>query len=156
MNMEVNDEYRQLTERYIRGEGTAEERSNYEELMLSDDSVLTLYMQVLEELDSELPNLPDPEAFADELVAHEQIKPYAHRAAMQNQERPKRWYERAIVHYTIAASITMLFLFTGAFNQLLPGETNGNNSLSNTPSYSEHWMEKTTGWLDQLLSRTNE
>ncbi|MGG3282361.1 hypothetical protein [Paenibacillus solani] len=156
MNMGVNDEYRHLTERYIRGEGTDEERSNYEELMLSDDSVLTLYMQVLAEFESELPNLPDPEAFADELVAHEQIKPYVHRTTLRNQDHPKRWYERAIVHYTIAASITMLFLFTGAFNQLLPGETSRDISLSNTPSYSEHWMEKTTGWLDQLLSRTNE
>ena len=55
MEMNVQDnELKMLTARYVRGEGSAEERSSYEELMLSDDSVLVIYMQVLAELDSEL------------------------------------------------------------------------------------------------------
>lgn len=154
MEMNVKDnELKMLTARYVRGEGSAEERSSYEELMLSDDSVLEIYMQVLAELGSELPGLSDPETFTQQVVEHEQIKPYTHRAPLRIQERPKRWYERAIVHYTIAASITMLFLFTGAFDRLLPGEMNHDVPLSETPSYSEQWVEKTTGWLDQLLSR---
>ncbi len=154
MEMNVKDNgLKQLTERYIRGEGSLEERTYYEELMLTDDSVLELYMQLLAELDSELPNLADPEGFADQVVAHEHVKPYIRKEPSQIQERPKRWYERAIVHYTFAASITMLFLFTGAFDRLLPGEISGEVPLSNTPSYSEQLMNKTTGWLDQLLSR---
>ena len=36
----------------------------------------------------------------------------------------------------------MLFLFTGAFDRLLPGEMNGDVPLSETPSYSEQWVEK--------------
>lgn len=156
MNRHVSDEYRLLTERYVRGEGTYEERSNYEELMLSDDRVFTWYMQVLGEFDSELPDLPDPDGFVDGVVAHEEIIPYSQRTAWPHQEHPKRWYERAIFHYTIAASITMLFLFTGAFDQLLPGEISGDIPLSKQPSYSEQWMEKTSGWLDQLLARTYE
>ena len=64
MEMNVQDnELKMLTARYVRGEGSAEERSSYEELMLSDDSVLVIYMQVLAELDSELPGLSDPETF---------------------------------------------------------------------------------------------
>ncbi|SEL83058.1 hypothetical protein SAMN04488688_10692 [Paenibacillus sp. cl141a] len=146
-------ELKLLTERYVRGEGSLEERTSYEELMLTDDGVLEIYMQVLSELDPELPGMADPEAFAEQVVEHEQIKPYTPKAPLRIQERPKRWYERAIVHYAIAASITMLFLFTGAFDRLLPSEISGQVPLSDTPSYSEQWVEKTTGWLDRLLSR---
>lgn len=146
-------ELKLLTERYVRGEGSPEERTSYEELMLTDDDVLEIYMQVLSELDAELPGMADPEAFAEQVVEHEQIMPYTPKAPLRIQERPKRWYERAIVHYAIAASITMLFLFTGAFDRLLPSEISGQVPLSDTPSYSEQWVEKTTGWLDRLLSR---
>lgn len=152
MSHQQQDDAQQMAERYVRGEGSAEERMFFEELMLADDEVLERYMQVLGQLDGELPGLADSAAFAEQIAKHEEIIPYASRVMPLAPERPKRWYERVVAHYVIAASITMLFLFSGAFDRLLPEEPS-EVPLSETPSYTEQLMNKTTSWLDKLLSR---
>ncbi|GAB6930016.1 hypothetical protein JCM10914A_39990 [Paenibacillus sp. JCM 10914] len=152
MNRDHHDEMQRI-QMFIRGEGTTAERSEFEERLLHDDYVLELYMQVLAEVDHELPELQDPETFAAELVEHEDIQPYRSNVTTLSPQRSKRWYERPMFHYTIAASITLLFMFTGAFDRLLPAEIEQVVAVKEAPSYSEQLMQKTTGWLDQLLSK---
>ncbi|EHB64462.1 MULTISPECIES: hypothetical protein [Paenibacillus] len=145
-------ERKAMTERYIKGEAAPEERALYEERLLSDDSLLELYMEALSRQDG-LPDLPDPALFADRVMNHEKIKPYPRRAAAYASDRPKRWYEKAIVHYAIAASVTLLFLFTGAFERLQSVSPEQGAPLSQSPSYSDQLVEKTSGWIDSLLPK---
>lgn len=144
----------EMMERYVRGEGSPEERALVEERMLLDDAWLELYMDILSAQDG-LPELPDPVSFAEQVLMHDKIKPYPRSVAAYASDRPKRWYERTIVHYTIAASVTMLFLFTGTFDRLQAGgpEHGATPSGSPAPSYSAQLVEKTTGWIDSLLNK---
>lgn len=148
-----NTEWRLQAATYIKGECTAEEASSWEALMLSNDAVLDVYMQVMSEMDSELPAMSNAEAFADRVLADEEVVPYQNRVVPLSSDRPRRWYERSLFHYTVAASITLVFMFSGAFDRLFPEDANHKSQVSHSPSYSEQLMKKTTGWLDQLKPR---
>ena len=69
-------------------------------------------------------------------------------------DRVKRWYHRKWAHYAIAASITLICSYTGAFDQLSPAE-----SLHSQPDFytgesvSEEVMNAATGWLDRIQGR---
>lgn len=144
---------RSLAEAYIKGEATSDDATWFEACITSDDSALELYIQTLADMEEKLPTLKDPEVFANQLVGHADIIPYRRAVPHLDPDRPKRWYERAIFHYSIAASITMLFMFSGAFDRLLQEDTELVPSHTEVPSYSEQWVDTTTGWLDQLLTR---
>ena len=148
-----NLEWRLQAASYIKGECTAEEASSWEALMLSNDEVLDVYMQVMSEMDHELPAMSNAEAFTDRILADEEVVPYQNRVVPLSSERPRRWYERPLFHYTVAASITLVFMFSGAFDRLFPEDANPKSQVSPSPSYSEQLLDKTTGWLDQLKPR---
>ncbi|MGG1876991.1 hypothetical protein ABDI30_05275 [Paenibacillus cisolokensis] len=145
---------RSVAEAYIRGEVSDDEAAWFEACITSDDSALALYMEALADIEAELPTLEAPDQFAERLIAHEKIVPYRSAVPESDKDRPKRWYERPLFHYTIAASITMLFMFSGAYERLLPAEDGLVPAANSTmPSYSERWVDTTTGWIDQLLTR---
>ena len=121
--------------------------------MLSDDEALRIYMQAMAEMDGELPSLPDPEDFARKVLERQDFVPYRRRNESLSSGRPRRWYERPIFHYTVAASITLVFVFSGAFDRMFPEDGHRERPVTQAPSYSEQLMEKTTGWLDRLKPR---
>lgn len=146
-----NSDWRLQAVNYIKGECSAEEASSWEALMLSDDAALDVYMQVMSEMDSELPTLENPESFVDSVLSNKEINPYRSRSVPISSNRPRRWYDRPLFHYTVAASFTVVFMFSGAFDRLFPEEPNQQvPKQSQSISYSEQLMEKTTSWLDQL------
>ncbi|WP_054957369.1 hypothetical protein [Paenibacillus dakarensis] len=150
---QANTDWRADAKRYLKGECSSEEAICWEELMLSNDEVLEVYMQVLSEMDSELPVMDSPEAFADRIMADEEIVPYRAQVVPNTSGKPHRWYENAWFHYTVAASITLVFMFSGAFDRLFPGDLELKANTSSAPSYSEQLMEHTTSWLDELMGR---
>lgn len=149
MNTTIS-EWRSRATNYIKGECSSEEAAAWEALMLSNDDVLEVYMQVMSEMDSELPVMNHPETFVDRVLSNETIVPYRSQLVPISLDRPRRWYEKSVFHYTVAASITLVLMFSGAFDRLFPEGKNPKAELSSSPSYSEQLMEKTTNWLDQL------
>ncbi|SMF87206.1 hypothetical protein SAMN05661091_3659 [Paenibacillus uliginis N3/975] len=150
MNMR-NSNWRLQAASYIKGECSSEEASSWEALMLSDDAALDVYMQVMSEIDSELPTLENLEGFTDGVLSNEEIIPYRNRIVPISSDRPRRWYERPLFHYTVAASITLMLMFSGTFDRLFPEDTHHTApKLSQSTSYSKQLMEKTTSWLDRL------
>lgn len=152
MNKATSD-WRLLAERYIKGECSSEAAASWEALMLSDDTALEVYIQAMSEMDSELPDMTDPDDFTDRVLVNEDIIPYRSRVIPLSSDRPGRWYEKPLFHYTVAASITLVFMFSGAFDQLFPEEAKHRLPQSQSPSYSEQLMEKTTNWLDRIMPR---
>lgn len=149
----AHSDWKQQAGRYIRGECSSEEASSWEALMLSNDNALNVYMQVMAEMDQDLPMLESPESFADRVLSDKEIVPYQRRSVPTSSDRPRRWYERPLFHYTVAASLTIVFMFSGAFDRLFPESKNHQvPKSSQSVSYSEQLMEKTTSWLDRLKS----
>ncbi|WP_018886193.1 hypothetical protein [Paenibacillus massiliensis] len=69
-------------------------------------------------------------------------------------ERVKRWYHRKWAHYAIAASITLICSYTGAFDQLSPAESlRAQSDFHTAESVSEEVMMAATGWLDRVQGR---
>ncbi|MEK3787704.1 hypothetical protein [Paenibacillus sp. FSL K6-1230] len=69
-------------------------------------------------------------------------------------ERGKRWYHRKWAHYAIAASITLICSYTGAFDQLSPAESlRVQSDFHTAESVSEEVMKAATGWLDRVQGR---
>lgn len=69
-------------------------------------------------------------------------------------DRVKRWYHRKWAHYAIAASITLICSYTGAFDQLSPAASlRAQSDFHTSESVSEEVMKAATGWLDRVQGR---
>lgn len=74
--------------------------------------------------------------------------------AIPSHERVIRWYHRKWAHYAIAASITLICSYTGAFDQLSPAEPlHSQPDFHAGESVSEEVMKAATGWLDRVQGR---
>lgn len=132
--------------RYIRGDSKAEEESYLEQLLLEDDVELARFIESLDDMQDELPMLQDEPAFVELVMS--QISPVTS-VKTKTQPSKRHWTESSIFHYVIAASITMVLLSTGLFDQIFDG---AGHAMEKVPerSYSEKWLDTTTNWLDQL------
>jgi hypothetical protein len=140
---------------YLAGQGTAAERENWEEILLEDEDALSLYMASLEEVQDELPPLNDPVSFTSKVMESLSI---ADGLSIKKMAEPRRtrWYEKAVFHYVVAASLTLLFLSSGVFDKLLTGNMDVVVQTSDAgPSYTEQAMQATSGWLNQLMNKGN-
>lgn len=115
--------------------------------------------------------LPDLQAMEDRVIAElkqaELAKPpMSLRSTLQSKPAAARrvsWIQRPVAQYTIAASITLLLLASGAlagFSQSLekldesrvamPSQSDIDNAWSNEPSWSEQLVNRTGSWLDGI------
>lgn len=134
---------------YITGTCTLEESERLEKLLLEDEQALDVYLAALEQLE---PTLEDhtaqmnTEHFTDRVMA---VLPDIDAEASQVIFNKRRWFEKPVFHYVIAASLTLILLSSGAFDKML--QNNGKPIPSKERvSYSEEVMRATTTWLDKL------
>ncbi|AKG35368.1 hypothetical protein [Paenibacillus durus] len=142
---------------YIFGQGTRDEREAMEEQLLGEDEALSAYLDILNRHGDELPTLDDTASFSRNIMNRlpplsDQSEP-DHEHGNRLQFCHSRWYNRTIIHYLVAASLTLLFLSSGVFDRLMTGELdvvvkNGDGSAFN----SEQIIQKTTGWLERLMA----
>jgi len=140
---------------YLTGQGTAAERENWEEILLEDEDALSLYIASLEEAQDNLPPLNDPLDFTLKVMEGLSV---IDGLSIQKLTEPRRtrWYEKAVFHYVVAASLTLVFLSSGVFDKLLTGNMDVVVQTSDAgPSYTEQAMQATSGWLNQLMNKGN-
>lgn len=145
-----------LAKAYLEGQGDAVDREVWEQLLLEDEDVFVSYMEMLDELEEELPPLENSTAFTERVIEEwaDRLAPSTELEQISDKEgkRRYRWYEKTIFHYAVAASLTLLIMSSGMFDKLLTGEMElvipkEDNSLS----FSEQMMQATSGWLDRLM-----
>ncbi|MFC3745896.1 hypothetical protein [Paenibacillus sp. GCM10012306] len=143
---------------YIAGEGSPEERDVWEQRLLEDDDALLCYLEALDELQGQLPSLESPKHFTENVMGS---LPAVQKPAKQHSEdigpspetqRRTRWYEQAIVHYVIAASLTLILLSSGVFDRMLSGELGVFIPEGKHSSYSQQIKQATSSWLDYLMN----
>ncbi|MDQ0192937.1 hypothetical protein [Paenibacillus wynnii] len=139
---------------YLTGQGTPGEREKWEDILLEDEEALSLYMESLDELQDEIPELVDQGSFVNRVIEGLQV---TDKIIGPQRLTRKRWYERTLFHYAVAASLTLLFMSSGVFDRLMTGNMdvvvqNDNGGLS----YSEQVMQATSGWLEQLMTDGNQ
>jgi len=137
---------------YLTDQGTPEERENWEDVLLEDEEALSLYMEMLDEFQEELPELEDQASFVNKVMVGMEG-----RIIVNEPRRAARnpWYQRPIFHYIVAASLTLLFMSSGVFDRLMTGKMDVVLPKDSGLSYSEQVMEKTSGWFEQLMNDGN-
>jgi hypothetical protein len=148
---------REQLKAYIEGHMEEAMREDWEQLLLEDEESLTSYMEMLDELQEELPSLENSSAFTEKIMGA-WVKPMAESSALVEQVaveeggRRYRWYEKTIFHYAVAASLTLLIMSSGMFDKLHTGQMELMiPKKDNLPSFSEQVIQATSGWLDQLM-----
>lgn len=136
---------------YARGALDEETRAEYESHLYSCDQCLELYMQAVEEVESQLPVLSHPSGFTDsvmeELSGHQEV-------SLKKPPQPRKSRKKqALIHYMVAAAMTLCFMATGAFSQF----ANVMSTIENVTAKQDESV--ITGWLqtsDSLTERLEE
>jgi len=126
---------------YIGDRVTTEQRTAVEDHLYSCVECLQVYMDGLETCQTNLPSLPDPEQWTNQIM--DRIAPPR-----------KRWYEYSLFHYGAAAVIMLAVTASGLF--FPPNEASMEQRASETqpaPSYSDKLMQQTLTVLDQLKEK---
>ncbi|MFD1138727.1 hypothetical protein [Paenibacillus urinalis] len=149
----MNKQEQQDWKRYIQGELPAHEREAMDQRLLEDHEALETYLSVLEHISDT--GLRDAEAFEQQVMSHiereyKQLQSSSSRRNIQF----RKWSNNKLVHYTLAASITLLFLSTGVFDRMLPGQLNMDSG--DKQPYSEQMVRKATHWLDEIKPEPNQ
>ncbi len=141
----TGDVQQEMWRKYIRGELPAEQSERMEKLLLEDDDIFQVYMQELLATETELPTLKDEEAFADGVLS---LIPQSSRKRVERSPR-KRWHH-PLLHYVIAASITLLLLGGGVFDLLSAGAGAAMERQASDKPLSEQLMKRATDWMDRI------
>ncbi|MEK3942706.1 hypothetical protein [Paenibacillus sp. FSL H3-0310] len=148
---------REQAKAYLEGQEDSIERDGWEQLLLKDEDTFVSYMEMLDELKEDLPSLENSSAFTERVmgdwmatvrssVVIEEV------AGQEEGSRRYRWYDKTIFHYAVAASLTLLIMSSGMFDKLLTGEMELIvPKKDNSPSYSEQFMQATSGWLSRIM-----
>lgn len=131
-----------------------ETRSQYEKHLYSCDQCLELYLEAVEEAESQMPVLSDPLGFTDSImkeIGGVQEKP-------PPQIKPKKNLRRqALVHYVIAAAMTLVLMSTGIFSELMSTVSAFENSAAKQEhSVISSWLNKTDSITEKIEDNIRE
>lgn len=156
----MNNQNKDRFTAYIKGTLNQAEREEIEQQLLTDEEALASYLMSLQLLNQNervvhqnnngiftFPDIPNQTAFTKRIM--KQVDSTVRREERKKKSGKLQWQHllsHKMIHYTVAASITVIFISTGVFDRLAPG----NIYKTETQAYSEILVEKATGWLDTL------
>ncbi|MCM3760682.1 hypothetical protein M3212_07760 [Alkalihalobacillus oceani] len=134
---------------YVQDEIDLSTRRQYEEHLYRCDQCLELYLHAVTAYGEELPDVTDSAAFTGQVLEKVKEQPKGTRA-----EAARPFYQRTIVHYTVAAAITVLFMASGLFQSLTTIQSPAFTESSS--SVTEQLVNKTVGWLNVIEQKSRE
>lgn len=148
--------HREQAKAYLEGHGDEANRKDWEQLLLEDEETFASYMEMLDELQEDLPSLENSSAFTERVMGDwskmAESSAVMEQVTVEEGVRRYRWYEKTIFHYAVAASLTLLIMSSGMFDKLLTGQMELIvPKKDNSPSFSEQIIQATSGWLDQIM-----
>ncbi|WP_410768412.1 hypothetical protein [Fontibacillus sp. BL9] len=147
---DTGDTTGEMWRKYIRGDLNPERSERLDQLLQDDDAMFQVYIKELMATQDELPKLLDEERFADSVLS---TLP-AHARNRVDKSRRKRWHN-PLLHYVIAASITLLLLGGGVFDLLSAGANAAVQHQAGEGPISERLMERATQWMEKIKPSDN-
>ncbi|RWR04535.1 hypothetical protein [Siminovitchia fortis] len=123
-------------------------RMHFENHLYSCDHCLELYLQAVEEAESQMPVLSDPSGFTDSIMKG--IGSTQEKQPPAKMKPKKNIRKQTLVHYTAAAAMTLVLMSTGIFSQL----TTTVSSFENAAYKQDHSV--ISGWLNKTDSITEK
>ncbi|MEX1029406.1 MAG: hypothetical protein WDZ91_05070 [Paenibacillaceae bacterium] len=135
-------------------QGGEVDRASMDAHLLECDDCMEIYLVSLEELQEDLPQLTDITLFADVVLEHVRLLPKRNIKRLDK----RRWYTNTLFHYTIAASLTLLLVSSGLFNQMLDrvSQLSQDTEQAEQMSVSDQLTNKAGKWLDAIPTKKKE
>lgn len=142
---------------YVKNEVDKTERKTFENHLYSCDQCLDCYLQVVAEVENDLPIIENEADFTN-LIMAQIANSKLPQIQKVKEKRKTPFYQTAIFHYSIAAAMTILLMTTGVFQSI----TKYTESVQ-TPSFQEKEtsvtkgiVDKTFAWMDSLEKKGKE
>lgn len=144
---------------YILNQLEQSERNEIEAHLYTCDVCLEQYMNGLEQLQQQLPNLPSNHGFAEKIIQQLSLPTQSiEQLSLETKKEPpslvpsapkpkRRNHLQPFVHYTIAASITLLLMSSGVFQEIT-----GFASTIEVTSVKQEENSVTNHLMDKALS----
>lgn len=131
--------------------GTEIGRASMEAHLQQCDECMELYMYALEDSAADLPQLTDLEQFASRASA-------AAKRQRAGRTKQRGFLSHPLLHYTIAAGITIVLVGSGAFQQLFDrfSDLSRQTEQGSTTAISEQWTYKAGKWLDHIPAKNDK
>lgn len=129
-------------EAYVLDHASEREQELIEHHLFNCDDCMEKYMKAIESWETEVEMSED---FTDATL--QQInKQTAFWSASEKKQLSNK--KRTLIHYVIAAGLTLVLMTTGLFQELL--EVLDDSNINKGPSITENMMNRTGGWLDKM------
>ncbi|RIW33987.1 hypothetical protein D3H55_10330 [Bacillus salacetis] len=138
-------------QKYV-GDGLAEEvRQQYEEHLYSCDDCMEIYLAAIEAGGTSFPEFSDEARFTEDIM--NEVEQYKERDDSRAGKK-QRFYQNAAFHYSVAAAMTIVLMYTGIFQQLIGFAEEFERS--SRPSFTNELMNKTTDLINNVENQTRE
>jgi len=141
---------------YVNDDLDEKVREVYEEHLYSCDQCLDLYFQVVAEQEEHLPVLSNEADFTNMIMAR--IEEGNKSERQQSKVKKVPLYQKAIFHYTLAASMTILLMTTGVFQSITSyvGSIQNPVAMEEQNSVTKGIVDKTFAWMDTFDTMNKE
>lgn len=131
---------------YVKSEINESVREDYDNHLYSCDQCLEVYLNVVDELENELPAIKDQDEFTN-LIMEKVV-----------QQKKIPFYQSTIFHYAVAAAMTILFISTGVFQSITSYAdiVQAPALQEETPTLTDGIINKTFAWMDSLELNNKE
>ncbi|MBM7587599.1 hypothetical protein JOC86_004173 [Bacillus pakistanensis] len=133
---------------YVRDEVDEKTRVEFENHLYECDQCMEVYLEAIERQETSFPTVTDPDGFTDGIMAMiEQEKPVTKIENPRTYAKTK-FYQKSVFHYLVAATMTLLLMTTGVFQELMTIVTDFENK-SPKESITEGIMKETFSFVEE-------
>ncbi|MCR2823435.1 hypothetical protein [Lederbergia panacisoli] len=131
---------------YVRDELNEDTRETYENHLYSCDHCLELYLKAVEATEFQMPEPAGSSSFTDSIM--QQVTELKTPVANQ---RKKTSRKQTIVHYFVAAAVTLLLMSTGVFSHLMNMASSFENSeQKQADSFVQSFLNKQDSFTNKF------
>ena len=140
---------------YIQGDEL--DRALMDTHLLECEHCSEIYLVAVEELHEDLPQLMNIEAFCHEVIRKIELLPKKN-THINKHTTNKKWYTNTFFHYTVAASLTIVLMGSGIFDQMFDrvSQISHSTEQAQKTTVSEQLTNKAGQWLDAIPTKKKE
>jgi len=140
---------------YIQGDEL--DRALMDTHLLECEHCSEIYLVAVEELHEDLPQLMNLEAFSNAIIEEIKLLPKNNTNEYRHTNN-KKWYMNMFFHYTVAASLTLILVSSGIFDQMFDrvSQISHSTEQAKKTTVSEQLTNKAGKWLDAIPTKMKE
>lgn len=142
---------------YVKDELVEEEKQKLEDHLYNCDQCLDVYVNAVEEQESQLPAIFDETAFTNQIMMKIAAETLEEKKPAKKSKK-RSFYQSSIFHYTLAAGITLILMSTGVFQSIIKHTETIQKAEMPTQqeSITVGLVDKTLSWMDELEGNLKE